>query len=204
MKRSIFDVLPDFEGKKEFIDSVMSENGKDIENAKAGSVAVQGELDTAKAKIDELQSTIDEMSKSVGDMEAMKATIKKYEEAEAERVETEKQAIFEKNMQDRFTGLVGSSEFVNDFTRAGAYEAFKKAVADERNAGKGDKDIYAEVIKGNENWFKSQQNFVDIQGVQHIDQSLVDVEAFKKMTLTQRMGFANAHPQEYSEISKLL
>lgn len=204
MNRKIFEVLPEFEGKKEFIDSVMDENGKDIEKAKGSLAGVNKELEDSKKTIDELKETIATLEKSANDVEELKKTIDGYKEKERLANEEKRKATYEQNMQARFDALVKDSQFVNDFTKVGAYEQFKKMIEDKNNEGKGDSQIYAELTKGNDSWFKSKQSFVNMQGLGNIDSSLVDVEAFKKMSLLQQMTFATNHPNEYAELSKMI
>ena len=204
MKREIFDVLPDFDGKDDFIKKVMDTNGDDINKAKASGEAVKAELEKVKAELDEAKDTITKLEESAEDVAGLKATIEEYKQKELEAKKAHEAEVYEKNMQDRFNAIVGDSKFVNEFTKAGAYDEFKKAISDTANAGKSDKDIYSELVKDKSDWFVGKAGFANMTGVDVIDNSLIDAEKFKAMPLIQQMAFANEHPKEYAEMSKML
>ena len=211
MNRSIFDVVPEFEGRKEFIDSVMAENGKDIEKAKGDLGSANSQLEQAKTdlananeSIKTLKQTIEGLKGSGEEIEALKNQIAQFEAEREAREQAEALAQAELGIKARFDAVVGSSEFVNDFTKQGAYETFKKALEDANNKGLGDKEIFDTISKDQQGWFKSKQNFVNIAGVEQLDTSLINVDNFKKMTLIQQMEFANAHPSEYEALTKMI
>lgn len=60
---------------KEQIDSVMAENGKDINKAKGDMESIKAELDTSKETIKERDTQLEELKKSVGDNEELKKQI---------------------------------------------------------------------------------------------------------------------------------
>lgn len=199
MNRSIFDKVPEFEGRKEWIDEVMAENGRDIENAKQ---SINSELATAKTALQTAQSTIAELEKSKADVEEMQKALDAYKQKEAEAEAARQAEIVEAAIKARFKACVGEAEFVNEFTEAGAYARFKEAISDKANEGKADAGIYSAMMKDNESWLKNKQTLVNMTGVHDLDQRLLDKKAFDSMTLVQKMVFANQHPQEYAELSK--
>lgn len=211
MNRSIFEVVPEFEGRKEFIDSVMAENGNDIEKAKGELSAktleleqVKQDLDKANESIASLNATIETFNGSKSDVEALKQKLAEFEAEKTAREQAEKERQIELGYKSRFDAAIGDVEFINEFTKDGAYAEFKKALLDPSNNGVGDKDIFANISKNQQNWFKSKQTFPNIQGVANLDMSLVNAETFKKMSLIQQMEFANSHPAEYDAISKMI
>jgi len=221
MKREFLEeLLPsDMEGRKEIVDKIMSQNGEDVEKAKDKQVKdieaerddLKGKLEEADKKNEELEGqlkdkdeTIKGLEESVGNEEELKAQIEAYKQKEAEAEAERKEAELEKGMQSRFDAVVGKNEFVNEFTKNGAYGKFKEAVGDDANKSKSDSEIYAEIMKGNEGWLKQKQNFVDIPGVEQPDVDLDKIEKFKNMTLKQKMEFANENPEEYAQIEKAL
>lgn len=200
MNRSIFDTLPEFEGRKEFIDAVMKQNGEDINAAKAGLVdaqAKQTELEQANAKLTE---QITQLAQAADDAEALKTKLAEAEQSLADAQAAANARVYEDNMQARFTAVVGDGKFINDYTRKAIYEQFKDAT---KNAnGKADADVYAELTKDKSGLFEVKQQFVNMAGVDEIDQGLLDSEKFKAMTLVERMAFANDHPKEYKALTQ--
>lgn len=77
MKRKF---LEDLGLTKEQIDSIMAENGKDIETEKEKATATVAELEDIKNQLKEANLTITELKKSNKDNEALQATIKTHEE----------------------------------------------------------------------------------------------------------------------------
>lgn len=221
MKREFLEeLLPaDMEGRKEIVDKIMAENGEDVEKAKAKQVKdieaerddLKGELAEANSKNEELESqikdkdeTIKGLEESVGNEEEMKAQLEAYKQKEQQAEEERKQAQIEEGFKARFKNVTEGAEFVNEFTKDGAYARFKEALDLDENKAKSDKEIYTELMKGNEGWLKQPQKFVNMAGVEKPDVDLDTLEKFKAMNLQQQMKFANENPEQYAEIEKLL
>lgn len=77
MKRKL---LEDLGLTKEQIDSVMDENGKDIEAEKEKTTTTTAELEDVKKQLKEANSTITDLKKSNADNEALQAKVKEYED----------------------------------------------------------------------------------------------------------------------------
>ncbi|EJO5347305.1 phage scaffolding protein [Clostridium botulinum] len=77
MKRKF---LEDLGLTKEQIDSVMAENGRDIEAEKEKSNTTTAELEDIKIQLKEANSTITELKKNNGDNEALQTKVKEYED----------------------------------------------------------------------------------------------------------------------------
>lgn len=78
MKRKF---LEDLGLTKEQIDSVMAENGKDIETEKEKATATVAELEDIKNQLKEANSTITDLKKNNADNEALQTKVKEYEDA---------------------------------------------------------------------------------------------------------------------------
>lgn len=65
---------------KEQIDSIMSENGKDIETEKEKATTITTELEDVKEQLKEANSTIEDLKKNNIDNEALQAKVKEYED----------------------------------------------------------------------------------------------------------------------------
>ena len=77
MKRKF---LEDLGLTKEQIDSVMTENGKDIESEKEKSKATITELEDIKNQLKEANTTITDLKKNNADNEALQSKVKEYED----------------------------------------------------------------------------------------------------------------------------
>lgn len=77
MKRKF---LEDLGLTKEQIDSVMAENGKDIEGEKEKSKATTVELEEIKNQLKEANATITDLKKNNADNEVLQAKVKEYED----------------------------------------------------------------------------------------------------------------------------
>lgn len=93
---------------------------------------------------------------------------------------------------------------MNEFTKEGAYNNFKEALDNPENKGKGDKEIYQALMKGNEGWLKQPQNFPDMSGMGSPDVDMTAVEKYKAMSLQDQMKWANENPEQFAEIKKAL
>ena len=221
MKREFLEeLLPaDMEGRKEIVDKIMAENGEDVEKAKAKQVKdieqerdnLKGKLDEANSKNEELKGqikdkdeTIKGLEESVGNEEEMKAQLEAYKEKEKKAEEERKQEQIEEGLKARFENVTDGAEFVNEFTKEGAYNNFKEALDNPENKGKGDKEIYQALMKGNEGWLKQPQNFPDMSGMGSPDVDMTAVEKYKAMSLQDRMKWANENPEQFAEIKKAL
>jgi len=219
-RKFLEELLPDdMEGRKEIVDKIMDENGDDVNKAKAKQVKdIEAERDDLKDKLEEADKknkelegqiqdkdeTIKGLEESAGNEEELKAQIEAYKQKEAEADAKRKEAEIEKGLQSRFDAVVGENEFVNEFTKNGAYGKFKEALNDKDNSSKSDSEIYAGIMKGNEGWLKQKQQFVDVAGIEQPDVDLDQIEKFKAMNLQQQMKFANDNPEEYAKIEKAL
>ena len=77
MKRKF---LEDLGLTKEQIDSVMAENGKDIEAEKEKAATTNAELEDVKNQLKEANSTITDLKKSNADNETLQTKVKEYED----------------------------------------------------------------------------------------------------------------------------
>ena len=219
-RKFLEELLPeDLEGRKEIVDKIMNENGDDVEKAKAKQVKdieqerdnLKGKLDEANSKNEELKGqikdkdeTIKGLEESVGNEEEMKAQLEAYKEKEKKAEEERKQEQIEEGLKARFENVTDGAEFVNEFTKEGAYNNFKQALDSPENKGKGDKEIYQALMKGNEGWLKQPQNFPDMSGMGSPDVDMTAVVKYKAMSVNEQMKWANENPEQFAEIKKAL
>lgn len=134
-------------------------------------------LNTTKKKLEgdivSLKADLENGDDFKGKFEALEKQVKADKEA-AELAE--KQATQETEFQTRFTGVVGEQKWRDELTGNAVFTEFKKAVADEANKGKGDKDILDALTK-DKNYFENPNKPGDMPGVGNV--SMSDVEESK-------------------------
>ena len=107
-------LLEDLGLTKEQIDSIMSENGKDIEAEKEKATTITTELEDVKEQLKEANSTIEDLKKNNIDNEALQAKVKEYEDT----INTQK-AEYETKVRD----LTLDSAIEKALSNAGAKHA---------------------------------------------------------------------------------
>ena len=124
-----------------------------------------GELTTAAGSAEQYKADLDRLQKQIAD-----------EKAAAERAKLEQEA--EAGYAGRFTAVAGDSKFINEMTRDGIYARFKSELLKKENEGKGDKEIYAALVKDAENIFANPNAPQPIPGQGNVPSSgTVDEEA---------------------------
>lgn len=140
------------EGRDEIIKKIFAENGKDVNAEKAKF----SDYDDVKKQLGEAQATVKELEKAKGDSTALQTELDKYKAAEEKRLADEKAAAARKETENRFDAAVGEGrKFVHDYVRLGVIGEFEKALADDANKGKSDKEIF-EAITKDKDYFASQ------------------------------------------------
>lgn len=107
-------LLEDLGLTKEQIDSIMSENGKDIEAEKEKATTITTELEDVKEQLKEANYTIEDLKKNNIDNEALQAKVKEYEDT----INTQK-AEYETKVRD----LTLDSAIEKALSNAGAKHA---------------------------------------------------------------------------------
>lgn len=185
---------------EDIISKIMAENGKDIEATKgkfSDYDTLKSQVKTYETEISNLKTTETDNVTLKSDLETLKKQIKDKEEAD-------KTAVYEKNMQERFSNLIGETKFVNDFTKNAVFSEWKKSLEDTANVGKGDKDLFDSLTKDKENVFANPNPGVNIPGIGAGSANLLSAEAFKAMPLMEQMKLAKENPQEYAKMKNLI
>lgn len=154
------DFLKDLGLEKNVIDSIMAEHGKDIEAGKAK----QANVEELKAQIEEKDKTIADLNSKIKDFDGneetiktLQATVAKYEKAEADRKQAEKDAENDRILTENIVGVIGDKEFVNEFTKNSIIAQVKEELGKKENKGKGAKDIFDAITKDSTDIFKNPQ-----------------------------------------------
>ncbi len=167
MQKGVFmknDFLKGLGLSDEIIEKIQAENGKDINDEKAKTEALQKDLDAEKEARGKLENEIGELKKA--DPKKLQETIDDLEKQIKKRNEADEQAQQNKALAERFSAVAGEKKFLNDFTKNGVLAEFKDALGKDENKGKGDKEIFESLVKDRDGIFSSSNPPIDMPGVE--------------------------------------
>ena len=154
MKRE--DIAKIFEGATdEQINKILDINSADIGKAKGSATKLQEDLDAANAALTKANDTIKALEANKGDLDKLQKEIDEYKEADQKRIAAENAAAERAKLLTRMDAVMGGRKFIHDRMRDIVADEFGKAIADEANTGKADKDIFEAVTK-DQGYFASQ------------------------------------------------
>lgn len=155
----------------EQLSQIMDLNGKDVEKEKSKFISISTEFEQAKQTIESITGELNTLKASNADASDWKS---KFEALQADiEKQTEAAAVLE-----RFNRSVGDAKFLNEYTQKGIFEEFKTALADEKNKGRSDAEIYKEITENRDGIFESP-NKIKIPGAKEIDMQEQDVNAIR-------------------------
>lgn len=151
MKRE--DIAKIFEGATdEQMKALLDLNSADITHALNKQ---KGELDTARSDLENTRRTLKELQDSAADMDDVRARLKTFEDAEKTRLEKEKADAERARLISRMDAVLGDRKFAHEKLRDPVADEFARAISDQANVGKSDKEIF-EAITDGQNYFASQ------------------------------------------------
>ena len=175
--------LKDLDLDTDTIDIIMAQYGKLVTKDKEEIQSLKEELknlkETSKGS-DELQKKYDELLK------------------EKEQAENDKK---EKQMNDNIINAIGDKKFVNDYTKNSIVSEVKKALGDEKNAGKSIKDLFEEITKDKEGIFDNPNKPADMAGTNENAFGNVDKTAFDKMGYKERVELKSENPELFEKLN---
>ena len=128
---------------------------------------VNNQLKAQKDLVAERDKQLEALDTASGDAEKYKKELEDLKAQIASEKEEAKRkaeaAKIEAEYKERFTGLVGEKKWRDELTEKAVYSAFKEALADESNKGKGDKEIFEELTK-DRNYYENP-NPLDMSGM---------------------------------------
>ena len=128
---------------------------------------VNNQLKAQKDLVAERDKQLEALDTASGDAEKYKKELEDLKAQIASEKEEAKRkaeaAKIEAEYKERFTGLVGDKKWRDELTEKAVYSAFKEALADEANKGKGDKEIFEELTK-DRNYYENP-NPLDMSGM---------------------------------------
>lgn len=189
---------------EEQINAILNAHSADIGRARQNDESNQNTINQLNEQLRTAQETITRLEGSNADAEAVRTELERYRTAEQQRIAAEQTAAAEAQMANRFNAAAGNAQFVNDFTRDGVLAQFKTAIANPANTGRADTEVLAELIKDKPGLMANPNPSVNIPGPAAINNQTLTVEAFKSMTLSDKMRWANANPDLYARMSELI
>lgn len=139
------------------VNSVLDKNSRDIGKAKGDSNKYKIEIEELKKELEENKNTIENLKSANGDIEKIKEELEKYKKAEADRIQSEKDAEEDRILNEAITSAIGEKEFVNDMTKNGYIAEIKKALKDPANKGRGVSELFEMMTKDVDGIFKNPQ-----------------------------------------------
>lgn len=145
---------------KAVIDSIMKLHGDGIEKAKTDFEAIKGQLEEKDKTIGELNEQIKSFDGQGTALKDLQDKVASYEKAEKDRKEAEEAAKIDNELRERFASVTGEQKWKHADIETGRFNAFKSALNDEANKGKGDADIFAAVTAEMDCFVNPQQEKV--------------------------------------------
>ena len=144
-----------------------------LEDLSSGAYVDKGKYDSDTNKLlddlAEAKNTIASLEASKGDVDALQAELDRYKQAEAEREKAEREATEAAKLLERFNAVKGENQFSSDYAEKGVLEAFRNALADPQNIGRGDAELFADLTRDKEGVFASKNPSVNMGGIGHVD-----------------------------------
>lgn len=153
----------------EQLDQIFKLHGEGITKAKGKASEYEEELKKLRENLDNSEKTISELKLVVDNSEQLKAKLSEYEQKENERKLAQEQELKEKTFFERFEKIASDKTFINELTKNGIYNEFKKSLGLEENNGKGDTEIFESLVKDKQNIFENPNKPQDIPRVGKIE-----------------------------------
>lgn len=129
------------------IKKIMAENGSDIEKAKADLESARKDLAEKEKKVTELTEQLKSFDGSNEKLEELQKKVADFEKADAERKKAEEESKANAEILERFNKVVGERKFKHEDIKNGRFNAFKTALSNAENKGKGDTEIFDNLTK---------------------------------------------------------
>lgn len=151
--------------EKDNIDAIMKLHGADIESKKAEIEKLAGTIKEKEETIGELNETIKTFDGKDETLKDLQEKVEKYELADKEAKEQAEKDKAENELKTRFSSLVGENKWADEDIENGRYNAFKQAIGNEENKGKGDSEIFELITKDRNCFVNPQQEKVKLPSI---------------------------------------
>lgn len=188
----------------EQINAILNAHSADIGELQRNAAAHQQTVDNLNSQLTTARETITRLEQTGADAEQLRGELQRYRDAEQQRTAAEQAAAAEAQTANRFNAAAGETKFVNDYTRDGVLAQFRAAIADPANAGRGDAEVLAALIKDKPGLLANPNPGVNIPGPASLNNQTLTVEAFRAMPLQEQMKWANTNPEMYARMSDIM
>ena len=150
--------------KKEAFDKELKENYKtisEVEKLKSKNDELTAQLADKDNSIKDLNEKIKGYDGKDTDIKALQEKVTEYEQKEKERLENEKKQKEETELKTRFDSLLGENKWKHSDIETGRFMAFKEALNNVDNKGKGDKEIFEAITKDLDCFVNPQQQKIN-------------------------------------------
>ena len=151
--------------KKDTFDKELKENYKtvsEVEKIKSKNDELTSQLAEKDNSIKELNDKIKAYDGKDTDIKALQDKVAEYEQKEQERIENEKKQKEETELKTRFDSLLGDNKWKHSDIENGRFTAFKEALNNAENKGKGDKEIFEAITKDLDCFVNPQQEKINL------------------------------------------
>lgn len=156
----------------------MAERGKEKETDKAEIEKIKSSLSEKDAQLTDLNEKIKAYDGTDVKLKELTEKVGSYEKAESDRIEKEKQQKIESEYNERFKNLIGENKWKHPDVETGRFNAFKQAILDETNKGKGDSEIFEAITKDLDCFTNPQQQQINLPGSNIPSQKKVEFKNF--------------------------
>lgn len=161
------------EATDEQIKGLLDIHSADIGKAKGASQSALDRVADLETALATAQSTITNLETHKTDVASLQAEVELYKQSEKDRNEAQEKQKALKALESRFNATTGDRTFVHDYVRQGVMSEFEKALQDETNQGKADKEIF-EAITKDKDYFASMNPSPQSMGTIGQDQTTTD------------------------------
>lgn len=167
--KDIFQILADnsiefTEEQKASIKKAVAENYKTINEFEKKANEVKSKDDELKDRdqtIADLKSTVETLENDNKGVEELKQKIADFEQAEQARKDKAERDKALAGIRARFEPLKADKEYFNEYVENGVFDEFCKALENDANTGKSDKEIYEQITK-DKDIYKNPNQRVDM------------------------------------------
>lgn len=164
-------------------------SGMKLADLTSGEYVAKGKYDSdlkkARDDLKTAKDTIATLEANKGDMDALQAELDKYKQADEDRQKAEREAQEHAELVERFNKVKGDREFSSPYAESGVMDAFRQAIADPANTGKGDAELFDTLTKDAAVWKNPQRVKVTIPGVENHSGTTYTREQIRAMTPEQ-------------------
>lgn len=168
---------------KEHIDSIMTMNGADINNAKKDYDDLSKSLKEKETSIGELNAKIEGFNGTESQLADLQKEIESYKTAETTRLAEIERQKTEAVIKQTIASAVGEKKFLNQYTQLAIENEVMAELLKAENVGKSATDVLTEITKDRTDvWANPQHDTTIIPPTGNQGKSTLTVDQIRKMS----------------------